>query len=62
MSSSQKLMPPGAEGRREALLVGEGGVSYAPAGGRDPMQAWVELMEVVEVLCVRWPERGGVAG
>jgi hypothetical protein len=57
MSSSHKASQRDLDGRREALLVAEGGAAYAPSRSRDPLQAWVELMEVVEALCARWPER-----
>jgi len=57
MSSSQTPHARPAELRAQALLVREGGVRYVPSGKRDPMAAWVELMEVVEALCVRWPQR-----
>ena len=43
-------------------LANAGGVSYAPATARDPIAAWMELMEVVEMLCPRWPERPLVIG
>lgn len=39
---------------REPILVGEGGVQHQPHS-EDPIQAWIELMEVVEIL--RPPER-----
>lgn len=38
------------------VLVAETGASYHPAD-QDPIQAWIELMEVVEALCPTWPER-----
>jgi hypothetical protein len=57
MNSSQTPHARPAEQRAHVLLVGEGGVPYVASGGRDPMESWVELMEVVEALCVRWPAR-----
>ena len=45
-----------------APLAAAGGVSYAPKTQRDPITAWIELMEVVEALCPRWPERRLVIG
>ena len=39
------------------LLVANAGVAHAPALQRDPIDAWIELMEVVEALCPRWPPR-----
>lgn len=46
----------------EVVLVREGGVAYAPSGVRDPFQSLMALMEVVEALCPRWPERVGSLG
>ena len=37
------------------LLLAEGGVVYAPVLRRDPIEAFIELMEVVEALCPVWP-------
>ena len=37
-------------------IVSDAGVPYNPEY-RDPTAAWVELMNVVEALCPRWPER-----
>lgn len=54
MISSQK--PAGADHVPEPVLVGEGGVPYAP-GHEDPFVALFELMEVVEALCPEWPVR-----
>ena len=48
--SSQRLDPV-----PEPLLVREAGVAYAPLPRPDPFVAWIELMEVVEALCPRWP-------
>ena len=45
------------EPRQEPVLVVEGGVPFAPLSQCDPITAWIELMEVVEMLCPRWPER-----
>jgi hypothetical protein len=41
----------------EPLFVREGGVPYLPSSDKDPFEAWMELMEVVEALCPRWPDR-----
>lgn len=57
MNSSRKPAVPPADRRREPLMVREGGLPYVPSGERDPFEAWVELMEVVEGLCARWPAR-----
>lgn len=45
-----------------APLAAAGGMPYAPQTQRDPITAWIELMEVVEMLCPRWPERPLVIG
>jgi hypothetical protein len=50
------------EGAAQQPLANAGGVAYAPANARDPIAAWMELMEVVEMLCPRWPERKLVIG
>jgi len=39
------------------VLVREAGVAYRPALAADPVAAWMDLMEAVEVLCPRWPPR-----
>ena len=55
MSSSPKSrLPDPVAG---LVLVREGGVEYRPAPSPDPFVAWVELMEVIEALCPRWPPR-----
>jgi hypothetical protein len=41
----------------QPLFVSEGGVEYRVSDAVDPFDAWVQLMEVVEALCPRWPER-----
>ena len=52
MNSSAK---PKAE-RHPVVLVAEGGVQYLPAPD-DPIQAWIELMEVVDMLLPADPPR-----
>ena len=39
------------------VLVREAGIAYRPALAADPVAAWMDLMEAVEVLCPRWPPR-----
>jgi len=41
----------------QPLFVSEGGVEYRVSDAVDPFDAWIQLMEVVEALCPRWPER-----
>ena len=50
-------MVPPVTSVRDPVLVGEGALPYAPESSRDPLVAWIDLMEVVEALCPRWPER-----
>ena len=42
---------------KPAPLAGSAGVPYAPPMLPAPIDAWIDLMEVVEALCPRWPER-----
>jgi hypothetical protein len=37
--------------------VREAGVSYVAGSTRDPLEAFFELMELVEALCPSWPAR-----
>lgn len=62
MSSSPTPHARHADHCTDVLLVRDGGVPYAPPSARDPFESWVELMEVVEALCERWPERRGSLG
>lgn len=43
----------------EPFLARNAGVAWtwAPNAGRSSMDAWVDLIEAVELLCPRWPER-----
>lgn len=41
----------------ETPLVAEGGIARVPSAAADPYLAWMDLMEAVEALCPRWPER-----
>lgn len=50
-------MSDGAANRPEPVLVRDGGAQFAPVHGRDPLEAWVDLMDAVEALCPEWPER-----
>jgi hypothetical protein len=46
----------------EAPLAASGGLCDPPSLQRDPFVAWIELMEVVEMLCPHWPEREPAVG
>ncbi len=50
--NTRPAMPPDP-----APLAGSAGVPYAPPPSLAPVDAWIDLMEVVEALCPRWPER-----
>jgi hypothetical protein len=45
----------------EAVLAREAGVPFQPplgnASGLDPIAEWLNLMEVVQMLCPVWPVR-----
>lgn len=49
--------PTAANSSHSTPLVSEAGVRYRQSGAADPFVAWLELMEVVEALCPKWPER-----
>jgi hypothetical protein len=42
------------------LLFADGGLQNTLPPSSDPIADWIDLMEVVEGLCVEWPEREGV--
>ena len=46
-----------ADDTRGGFFVGDGGMPYHPSPARDPLDAWISLMEAVEALCPRWPAR-----
>jgi hypothetical protein len=46
----------------EPHFVREGGVPYQASENADPFEAWMSLMEAVEALCPRWPERAQTIG
>lgn len=54
--------PKSVEHQREAPLLGGGGVPYTLPEECDPYAAWIDLMEAVEALCPRWPEREPTLG
>lgn len=55
MGCSMKSPTKNAEGAREPLAGGR--VPDVVQTGKDDLSDWLELMEVVEVLCPVWPER-----
>ncbi len=57
MNSSPKPPSPAGELAPEPVLVREAGLPYRPESAGDPFERWTALMEVVEALCPRWPER-----
>jgi hypothetical protein len=44
-----------------AVLAAEAGVPFTPSppheSGKDPFKEWLDLMEVVQMLCPTWPVR-----
>lgn len=50
------MMQP-VEKAASVALVAEAGVPYVPTHSGDPIGDWIGLMEVVEALCPRWPQR-----
>ena len=46
-----------AEPSTPVLLVADGGVAFAASSHRDSIDAWMDLMEAIEALCPRWPDR-----
>ena len=45
------------DSRPPVVIVADAGVAYRPERSTDPISDWVSLMEVMEALCPRWPER-----
>jgi len=45
-----------------AFLAAGGGVRFAPPLQREPIDAWMDLMEVIECLCPVWPKRTMAVG
>jgi len=39
------------------IIAAGAGVAYEREGSNDSFADWMSLMEVVEALCPRWPER-----
>lgn len=50
-------MSDGVKHAPEPVLLRDGGVQFVPAHDREPLEAWSELMDVVEALCPQWPVR-----
>ena len=46
-----------ADDSRRGFFVREAGIAYRSSSARDPIDAWISLMEAVEALCPRWPAR-----
>ncbi len=61
MSSSPKSTAPTTENGR-TFLVADAGVPYRIVPTGDPIQAWMDLMEAVEVLCPKWPPQPATRG
>jgi hypothetical protein len=41
-------------GPDDAVLVRDAGFAFRPRPPRDPIAAWMDLMEVVQMLCPVW--------
>jgi len=44
------------------VLVAEAGVEHVRACSDDPIEDWINLMEVVEALCPEWLQREPLIG
>jgi hypothetical protein len=42
------------------ILVANACVTHAPMHSDDPIAQWIDLMEVVEALCPKWPAQDPV--
>ena len=51
-----------AELPKPVPLAADGGVAFAPLLHRDSIDAWIDLMEAIEALCPRWPDRPWATG
>ena len=49
--------PKPVSGDAKTLLLADGSVANTPVLRRDPIEAFIELLEVVEALCPVWPPR-----
>lgn len=47
---------------QDAPLAASAGKPYATKPNGSPIDAWMDLMEAVEALCPRWPERAVSVG
>lgn len=45
-----------ADSAKQPLLAAEAGMAHAAEAPADSIQAWLELMTVVEALCPTWPD------
>ncbi len=56
--SPSALSSPDAATDSGVVLVREAGVAFRPPlGNVDPFVEWLNLMEVVQILCPTWPVR-----
>lgn len=58
MNSSMKSDPLQQSVKVEQPIAGGAVVESPPASGRDPYEELADLMEVIESLCPKWPDRG----
>lgn len=57
MKYLHKSMVESPSGVQDAPFAASGGAAYVRSETQDPIAAWMDLMEVVEILCPRWPAR-----
>ena len=62
MKSFVKSMADPAQPIPPRPFAGSGGSAYTRPGNSDPVEAWMDLMEIVEILCPRWPIRSASSG
>lgn len=43
--------------KEPVILFAEGGLPNTLPRSSDPIADWIDLMEAVEALCPKWPER-----
>ena len=57
MKSLPKSMAESPLGAQDAPFAASGGIAYERSSDGEPIAAWMDLMEFIEILCPRWPTR-----
>lgn len=52
---NETMIPPDEVERVMVLLCADGGLQNVLPRSADPIADWIDLMEVVEALCPKWP-------